>query len=139
MQIRELGYPGVALLPLQITRCLEAYILWLLGKTMFTEAHGDTISARYIGLAHQISIATCREDIPQRSWGSAVLAATYRGLCNVCRRNTTNSVLVGCTLLLQLWSRERLILTRQGGDKGDVILDTLNEYVVSWATATTST
>ncbi len=35
----------------QITRSLEAYILWLLGKVMFTENHQTTISRRYIPIA----------------------------------------------------------------------------------------
>jgi hypothetical protein len=29
----------------QITRSLEAYLMWLFGKIMFIESHGDTISA----------------------------------------------------------------------------------------------
>ena len=32
----------------QITRTLEAYIMWLLGKIMFTENHVSTISKLYI-------------------------------------------------------------------------------------------
>ena len=33
-----------------ITRCLETYILWLLGKWIFTKTHVDTISARFISI-----------------------------------------------------------------------------------------
>ena len=40
--------PNMALNATQITRSLEAYILWLTGKVMFTENHVTTISARYI-------------------------------------------------------------------------------------------
>lgn len=46
-QICNLGYPAAQLTPPQITRCLEAYIIWLLGKTMFTDNHVDTVSARF--------------------------------------------------------------------------------------------
>jgi hypothetical protein len=42
------------------------------------------------------------------SWGSAVLAATYRGLCSAVTRLTSREViLLGCPLLLQMWIRER--------------------------------
>ena len=61
----------------QITQSLEAYIMWLLGKSMFTENHGNTISARYIPIVQEIADATNADDITPRSWGSAVLAATY--------------------------------------------------------------
>ena len=61
----------------QITRSLEAYLMWLLGKIMFTENHGSTISALYIPIEREIAEATTEDDITERSWGSAVLAATY--------------------------------------------------------------
>jgi hypothetical protein len=32
----------------QITKSLEAYILWLLGKVMFMENHQTTITMRFI-------------------------------------------------------------------------------------------
>nr|XP_051197044.1 uncharacterized protein LOC127310404 [Lolium perenne] len=78
-QIEQFGYPDVPMTAAQITRSLEAYLMWLLGKTMFTDNHGNTISARYIPIAQEIAEATEAEHIIQRSWGSAVLAATYRG------------------------------------------------------------
>ena len=46
------------------------------------------------------------------SWGSAVLAATYHGLCQGCTKSEENGVLTGCPLLLQLWSYERLAVGR---------------------------
>ncbi|XP_071680398.1 protein MAIN-LIKE 2-like [Lolium perenne] len=64
----------------QITRSLEAYILWLLGKVMFTENHQTTISRRFIPIALEIAEAQTADDIIQRSWGSAVLASTYRAV-----------------------------------------------------------
>ncbi|KAM0892101.1 hypothetical protein ACQ4PT_025990 [Festuca glaucescens] len=64
----------------QITRSLEAYLMWLLGKVMFTENHQTTISRRYIPIALEIAEATSADDITPRSWGSAVLAATYRDI-----------------------------------------------------------
>jgi hypothetical protein len=42
--------------------------------------------------------------MPQISWGSAVLAATYRGLCSaVMRPMSREAILLGCPLLLQMW------------------------------------
>lgn len=99
-----------------ITRCLEAYILWLLGKWMFTETHVDTISARFISIACEIADAHTPDDIVPRSFGSAVLAATYRALCNVCTKNKPSSSLLGCPLLLHLWSWERFHVGRPDVD-----------------------
>jgi hypothetical protein len=96
----------------QITRSLEAYILWLLGKVMFTENHQTTISRRFIPIALEIAEAQTADDIIQRSWGSAVLAATYRGLCNACTLVSPKSGLLGCPLFLQLWSWERFPIGR---------------------------
>ena len=112
MQLQNLGYPATQLDAIQITRCLEAYILWLLGKVMFTENHVTTISARYIPIAMEIANATNAEMITQRSWGSAVLAATHRGMCKGCQLKAPRSSLLGCPLLLQLWSWERFPIGR---------------------------
>ncbi|KAK1680870.1 hypothetical protein QYE76_041718 [Lolium multiflorum] len=91
----------------QITRSLEAYILWLLGKVIFTENHQTTISRPFIPIALEIAEAQTIDDIIHRSWGSAVLAATNRGLCNACTLVSPKSGLLGCPLFLQLWSWER--------------------------------
>jgi hypothetical protein len=46
--------------------------------------------------------------MPQISWGSAVLAATYRGLCSAVSRTTSKEgILLGCPLLLQMLIHER--------------------------------
>ena len=86
--------------------------MWLLGKVMFTENHGSTISSRYIPIAREIADATTEADITQRSWGSAVLAATYRGMCNGCQLSAPRAALLGCPLLLLLWSWERFPIGR---------------------------
>ncbi|KAK1605043.1 hypothetical protein QYE76_028716 [Lolium multiflorum] len=111
-QIEQFGYPDVPMTAAQITRSLEAYLMWLLGKTMFTDNHGNTISARYIPIAQEIAEATEAEHIIQRSWGSAVLAATYRGMCKGCQLTSHGSGIVGCPLLLQLWSWARFPIGR---------------------------
>ena len=86
--------------------------MWLLGKVMFTENHVSTISARYIPIALEIASAERPDQITQRSWGSAVLAATYRGMCNGCHLVGARAALLGCPLLLQLWSWERFSIGR---------------------------
>ena len=93
-------------------RCLEAYVLWLMGTVMFTSNHGDTVDARYIGIAREIADARRPQDILQRSWGSAVLASTLRGMCLSSTRVSSKSGIIGCPLLLQLWSFERLPIGR---------------------------
>ena len=113
MQIQKFpGYPQVPLNAAHITRSLEAYILWLLGKVMFTENHVTTISACYIPIALEIASAETPDQITQRSWGSAVLAATYRGMCNGCQLVAQKAALLGCPLFLQLWSWERFSIGR---------------------------
>ena len=104
----------------QITRSLEAYILWLLGKVMFTETHVTTISKRYIPIAFEIASATEQAHITQRSWGSAVLAATYRAMCNACQLVSSSASILGCPLLLQLWSWDRFPVGRPDVRAGEV-------------------
>lgn len=50
--------------------------------------------------------------MPEYSWGSAVLASTYSGLCDACQKNETNVVLTDYLLLLHLWSYERIAIGR---------------------------
>jgi hypothetical protein len=57
MQIQRFGFPAIPMTAPQITRSLEAYIMWLLRKVMFTENHVSTISARYIHFARGIAEA----------------------------------------------------------------------------------
>ena len=66
------------------------------------------VDARLIGIAREIADARCPGDILQRSFGSA----TYRGLCKACLLKSRKSGVVGCPLLLQLWSYERFPIGR---------------------------
>jgi hypothetical protein len=57
------------------------------------------------------------EQMPQISWSSAVLAATYRGLCSaVTRPASREAILLGCPLLLQMWIHERFDIGRPKTD-----------------------
>src|SRR5438128_12631461 len=94
-----------------VTRSLEAYLLWLFGCIMFNNSHGDSVDRVLMPYAREITDAA-EDDVPTWSWGSAVLAATYRGLCDACSKMTANAVLTGCLLLLQLWAYERFAVGR---------------------------
>ena len=85
-----------------VTRSLEAYLLWLFGYIMFNNTHGNSVDRILFPYAREI--ADGDEDVPPYSWGEAVLAATYCGLCDGCMKTHVNAILAGCPLLLQLWS-----------------------------------
>jgi hypothetical protein len=78
---------------------LEVYLLWLFGWVLFCESAGDSVSRCMIPWAQRIADAPL-EQMPQISWGSTVLAATYRGLCAVTRPTSRKAILLGCPLLL---------------------------------------
>jgi hypothetical protein len=99
---------GGALTLQQTDRALEAYLLWLFGRVLFTTPHGDTIDARWIALAREIADAQNPGQVAPRSWGSAVLAHTFRALSTACYKVEGRPTLSGCPLLLQLWCYERL-------------------------------
>ena len=86
-----------------VTRSLEAYLLWLFGYIMFNNTHGNTVDKILLPYARELADAE-EDEMPTYSWGSAVLAATYRGLCDGCTKTTDGAILTGCPLLLQLWS-----------------------------------
>jgi hypothetical protein len=94
-----------------VTRSLEAYLLWLFGYIMFNNSAGTSVDKGLIPYAQEIAEGD-EEAILLRSWGLAVLAATYRGLCMACTKTEANSLLTGCPLLLQLWSYERFAIGR---------------------------
>ena len=78
--------------------------------TSCSTTHGNSVDRILLSYAREIADAV--EDVPPYSWGSAVLAATYRGLCDGCRKTHRDAILSGCPLLLQLWSYERLAVGR---------------------------
>jgi hypothetical protein len=79
-------------------RFLEVYQLWLFGWVLFYKSAGDFVSRYMIPWAQMIA-DTPLEQMPQINWGSAVLAATYRGLCSaVARPAIREAILLGCPL-----------------------------------------
>ena len=95
-----------------VARHLEAYILWLFGCIMFCSSQGDSCPKQLVLVARAIADARL-DDVLQFSWDSAVLAATYRGLCtNMTKVSAEEPVFIGCPLLIQLWSFERFPVGR---------------------------
>jgi hypothetical protein len=97
-------------------RFLEVYLLWLFGWVLFCESAGDSVSRCMMPWAQRIADAPL-EQMPQISWGSAVLASTYRGLCSAVTRLTSReAILLGCPLLLQMWIHEWFDIVRPRTD-----------------------
>nr|AAZ06229.1 putative mutator-like transposase [Oryza sativa Indica Group]AAZ06234.1 putative mutator-like transposase [Oryza sativa Indica Group] len=94
-----------------VRRSLEAYLLWLFGWVMFTSTHGHAVDFRLVHYARSTADAQ-PQDVPQWSWGSAVLAATYRALCEACTKTDAGAIIAGCPMLLQLWAAERFAIGR---------------------------
>ncbi|WVZ57508.1 hypothetical protein U9M48_007886 [Paspalum notatum var. saurae] len=94
-----------------VSRSLEAYLLWLFGFMMFKNGTSNSVDKVLKPYAQEIADAP-EDAVPIWSWASAVLAATYRGLCDACIKDDTNARFQRCALLLQLRSYERLAIGR---------------------------
>lgn len=89
-----------------------AYLLFLFGWALFPTTQGDWVYPSFIHIAESLVDAEPGE-MPQYSFGSAILCATYRGLCDASQRSTGESpVLAVCYVLLQLWSWEHFPVGR---------------------------
>ncbi|WVZ62019.1 hypothetical protein U9M48_011814 [Paspalum notatum var. saurae] len=96
----------------EVARHLEAYVLWLMGWVMFCSSAGSFVPKHLLPFARYVADGPL-EAIPQFSWGSAVLAVTYRGLCTSCLKSSgAEPIFGGCPLLLQLWAHERFQIGR---------------------------
>ncbi|WVZ55652.1 hypothetical protein U9M48_006286 [Paspalum notatum var. saurae] len=73
-----------------VRRSLEAYLLWLFGFIMFKNGTSNSVDKVLIPYAQEIVDAP-EGAVPLWSWGSAVLAATYRGLCDACIKDESNA------------------------------------------------
>nr|AAZ06223.1 mutator-like transposase [Oryza sativa Indica Group] len=93
------------------SRCLEAYLLWLFGWVMFCGGHGHAVDKGLVHYARSIADAAVGE-VPQWSWGSALLAALYRGLCEACTKTDPSVTFGGCPLFLSIWAAERIAIGR---------------------------
>jgi hypothetical protein len=95
-----------------VDRFFEAYLLWLFGFVLFCRSQGDAV-ARYL-IPHAQSLTDTPLDVvPQISWGNSVLERVYMCLCSgVLKRRSTEPILLGCPLLLQLWCLLRFVIGR---------------------------
>jgi hypothetical protein len=95
---------------------LEVYLLWLFGWVLFCESLGDSVSRYLLPWAQKIADGPL-DQMPQISWGNAIMAATYRGLCSAVSRPASKAgILLGCPLLLQMWIHERFYIGRPKAD-----------------------
>ncbi|WVZ68987.1 hypothetical protein U9M48_017856 [Paspalum notatum var. saurae] len=85
---------GVGATEYEIARHLEAYVLWLMGWVMFCSSAGSFVPKHLLRFARYVADAPL-EAIPQFSRGSAVLAATYRGLCTGCLKSSGTEPIFG--------------------------------------------
>ena len=76
---------------------------------MFNNSHGAYVDRVLVPYAQEIAEAAV-EEMPQYSWSSAVLVATYRGLYKASVQNKHNAIFTGCPILLQLWLYERIAI-----------------------------
>ncbi|KAJ3708556.1 hypothetical protein LUZ61_012261 [Rhynchospora tenuis] len=91
----------------QIDRYTRAFVLELIGCTLFPDGTGDSVPAFYLDLLRDLRTAPSQGVY---NWGAATLAALYRGLDTAAINNTTK---IGAPwLLLQVWSYARLTLCR---------------------------
>lgn len=87
-----------------VLRFARAYILMLMGTSMFADKSGNDISLIYLPLLEDLGQAS------HLSWGSATLAFLYRQLCRGCRSGTAG--VAGFLHLLQIWSWEHIHIGR---------------------------
>nr|CAD41115.2 OSJNBb0070J16.11 [Oryza sativa Japonica Group]CAE02346.1 OSJNBb0072M01.7 [Oryza sativa Japonica Group] len=98
------------------SRCLEAYLLWRFGWVMFCGDHGHAVDKGLVHYARSIADAAVGE-VPQWSWGSALLAALYHALCESCTKTDPSATFGGCPLFLSIWAAERIAIGRPEVDQ----------------------
>jgi hypothetical protein len=94
----------------ELLQQLRIYIFYLFGKILFPDKSGHRVHTMYLPLLEDIST------IKSYSWGSAVLASLYRGLCDVQNSKEKKPAIPGCTLLLHAWARSRIVHAQRHRD-----------------------
>ncbi|KAI4306046.1 hypothetical protein L6164_029358 [Bauhinia variegata] len=82
----------------------RAYLLYLVGSTIFSTTTGNKVPVMYLPLFEDF------ERCGQYAWGAAALAFLYRALGNASLK--TQSTISGCLTLLQCWSYFHLNIGR---------------------------
>ncbi|KAL9686502.1 hypothetical protein QQ045_023962 [Rhodiola kirilowii] len=78
----------------------RAYLLNLIGSTLFGDKSGKAISLHFLPLLEDL------DRVVNYSWGSAVLACLYSNMCTACMIG--HSQLAGAPLIIQFWCWDRL-------------------------------
>jgi hypothetical protein len=94
---------------------LEAYMLCLFGYLMFCgSTRGRGVEVPNLPRAEDRR-RDCGGDAPDQL-GHCSFGPDVQGLCVVCTKTGTQSILLGCLLLLHLWSYEWLPVSRSSVD-----------------------
>ncbi|KAJ6941125.1 protein MAIN-LIKE 2-like [Populus alba x Populus x berolinensis] len=80
----------------EVEHCTRAYLLYLVGSTIFSTTTGNKVPVMYLPLFAYF------EEAGEYAWGAAALAFLYRALGNACVKS--QSTICGCLTLLQCWS-----------------------------------
>ncbi|KAI8005783.1 Protein MAIN-LIKE 2 [Camellia lanceoleosa] len=87
-----------------IKRCTRAYLLYLVGSTIFSTTTGNKVPVMYLPLFENFDQAG------KYAWGAAALSFLYRALGNASLKS--QSTISGCLTLLQCWSYYHLNVGR---------------------------
>ncbi|KAG7578774.1 Aminotransferase-like plant mobile domain [Arabidopsis thaliana x Arabidopsis arenosa] len=88
----------------KVERCTRAYLLYLVGSTIFSTTTGNKVPVMYLPLFEDF------DDAGTFAWGAAALAFLYRALGNASVKS--QSTICGCLTLLQCWSYYHLNIGR---------------------------
>ncbi|KAK4353582.1 hypothetical protein RND71_025776 [Anisodus tanguticus] len=87
-----------------IERYTRAYLLYLIGSTIFSTTTGNKVPVMYLPLFENF------DEAGKYAWGAAALSFLYRALGNASLRS--QSTISGCLTLLQCWSYYHLNVSR---------------------------
>lgn len=87
-----------------IERHTRAYLLYLVGSTIFSTTTGNKVPVMYLPLFENFDLAG------KYAWGAAALSFLYRALGNASLKS--QSTISGCLTLLQCWSYYHLSVGR---------------------------
>ncbi|XVF71774.1 hypothetical protein PTKIN_Ptkin12aG0066200 [Pterospermum kingtungense] len=88
----------------EIEHHTRAYLLYLVGSTIFSTTTGNKVPVMYLPLFENF------DDAGRYAWGAAALAFLYRALGNASVKS--QSTICGCLTLLQCWSYYHLNIGR---------------------------
>lgn len=86
----------------KVERCTRAYLLYLVGSTIFSTTTGNKVPVMYLPLFEDF------DDAGTFAWGAAALAFLYRALGNASVKS--QSTICGCLTLLQVLNFSFLVL-----------------------------